>query len=433
MKKALSLLLCALMLLPLLSSCASAHLEDTPAQATKEELVEKQETAKEETTEKVEKHNYPEIKDKLSWEKIKSFPIAPGSGMTTDQLRQLCADFFRYSKSALWTPSTSWDYIRNASGTQDKMQLGVVYGGLPYIGLASCSIYRLMDWYDEETGVVNMSEATKFPKHFGNQCSIASHWGWARVINSAKHTWTQNMTYANGFLRVGPYTYDETITDFSKVGGTVDICAVNGEQKMYESYAQLKMADGLVYYTTAGHVIMCTGEPVVVRNNGVIDGEQSYILITDQGQAWKEYTGKEGDVYQMKASIDKKVSFASLYKGCYLPFTFAEFLGTDPCEATVCTFDYEGESISIETLRTTTVTTNYAISDLYAIVRDKDGKIVATKVERAERGSLRSADLSSVVFATSLSKYCDGSHTVEVVCQLGTGERPTLYKGILTK
>ena len=206
-----------------------------------------------------------------------------------------------------------------------------------------------------------------------------------------------------------------------------------GEQKMFESYALMKLADGFVNYTTAGHVIMCTGEPVVVRNGGVIDGEQSYMYITDQGQAWAEYSGEKGDSYWMKSNVDKKISFNSLFKSSYIPFTFAEFLGTDPCEATVCTFDYECEIIDIETLRTTPVVTNYAISDLYAIIRDADSKVVAARVVRAGSGSLRSEDLSSAVFAASLNKYCDGTHTVEVVCQLGTGERPTVYKGILTK
>ena len=430
MKRILSLFLCLLMLLPLVASCGSSLPTENATQA-EEKTAEEQ--TKEETKEVVDTYKYPEIKDKLTWEKINSFPIAPGSGMTTDQLRQLCADFFRFSKSALWTPDSSWNYIRNSHGSKDEIRKGQVYGGMPYIGLASCSIYRLMDWYNEETGVLNMEEATQNPKYFGNQCSIATHWGWARVINSAKHTWTQNMTVANGFLRVGPYTYDDSITDLSNGVNTVDICNANGEQTMFESYAQMKLADGFVNYSDAGHVIMCTGEPVVVRKNGVIDGEESYLYISDQGQAWANYQGTMGDEYFMKANVDKKMSFKSLFTSYYIPFTFKEFLGTDPCEATVCTFDYEGETIGIETLRNTKVSTNYAISDLYAIFRDAEGKEVATKVVRATQGSIRTMDLSSAVFAASLKKYLDGTHTVEIICQLGTGERPTLYKGIVTE
>ncbi len=426
MKKIIHLLLCLAIVLPILSSCGSSLPTEVASTETAEET-------KAETKEKVDTYKYPEIKDKLSWEKINSFPIAPGSDMSTDQLRQLCADFFRYSKSALWTPNSSWNYIRNAHGSKDEIRKGQVYGGMPYIGLASCSIYRLMDWYDEETGVLNMEEATKNPKHFGNQCSIATHWGWARVINSANHTWTQHMTVANGFLRVGPYKYDDSITNLGAGVNTVDICLANGENTMYESYAKMKLADGFVNYSDAGHVIMCTGEPVVVRKNGVIDGEESYLYISDQGQAWANYKGQEGDEYYMKSNVDKKMTFASLFKSSYIPFTFKEFLGTDPCEATVCTFNYEGESIDIETLRTTKVTTNYAISDLYAVFRNANGEEVVTKVVRATQGSIRSMDLSTAVHAASLSKYLDGTHTVEIICQLGTGERPTLYKGIVTK
>ena len=157
MKRTLSLLLCLLTILPILASCGSSLPEETGITAE-----ETKETATEETKKPADTYKYPEIKDKLSWEKINAFSIAPGSGMSTDELRQLCADFFRFSKSALWTPDSSWNYIRNAHGSKDEIKKGQIYGGMPYIGLASCSVYRLMDWYDEETGVLNMKDDSGF-------------------------------------------------------------------------------------------------------------------------------------------------------------------------------------------------------------------------------------------------------------------------------
>ena len=206
--------------------------------------------------------DYPVIKDKLSREKLNAFPIKR-KDMTVAEMRELCVSFFRYEKTALWTPDSDFYYIRNAKGKEDEMLKGNIYGGLPYIGLASGNLYRLMDYYDEETGVVNMADATRVPKLFGNQCSIGSYWGWSRVINSTNHDWTQNMVVKNGFLRVGPYTYDDDLAAFVPYNGTVPICQANGPQVMFQSYAAMEPGDGLVQYTSAGHVTMCSCVPHV--------------------------------------------------------------------------------------------------------------------------------------------------------------------------
>ncbi len=424
MKRILCLVLCFITLFSLISCTGGLQNVEIPEETT-------------ETTKK--EYQFKTIADQLTWKKINSFPIAPGSDMSTDELRQLCVDFFNFSKTALWIPDETFDYIRNNHGHKDQMIKGMIYGGLPYIGVSSGNVYRLMDWMDEETGVVNMAEATKNEKFFGNQCSIASYWGWARVINSANHTWTNHMQEANGFLRVGPYTYSDAIKDFTSENPDNDpsksttkaICEANGEQIMYQSYAQMKMADGMVQ---TGHVVMCSVSPVVVKNpDGTINGKESYLYLTDQGQAWENGTSEKNDKYQFKGRVNSKQTFETLYKSAYLPFTFAEFQGTDPCEKSTCTLNYEGDSISIDSLKASTVSTNYSFSDIYIKVKDQDGKELYEKVYRAPMASVREVSLNSVIFHTAFNKYATGENTVEIVCQLGTGERKTAYSGTLIK
>ena len=377
---------------------------------------------------------YPIIKDKLSWEKLRSFPIKRPD-MTVAEMRELCVSFFRYAKTALWTPDSDFFYIRNAKGKEDEMRKGTVYGGLPYIGLASGNVYRLMDYLDEETGVVNMADATRVPKLFGNQCSIGSYWGWARVINSTNHDWTQNMVPKNGFLRVGPYTYDDNHPGFIPYNGTVPICQANGQQVMFQSYAAMQPADGLVQYTSAGHVIMCSCVPHVEYVDGTdeIDGENSYITIIDQAQKWLEGTGEQGDAYLYKAGVDAKRTFQKLFDGSYLPFTFAEFQGTHPIEDTVCAFSHTGQTITEAELFSATVTCNYGISDVYAIVTDGEGKEIYRHAVRAEMANVRELPFvkdAINVFTWGKPDFA-GEPTVEIVAQLGTGERPTIYRGKL--
>lgn len=382
---------------------------------------------------KINPGNYPQIQEKLTWEKIQSFPVKT-SDMTVEEMRALCVDFFRFTKTALWTPDDNFAYIKNSKGTEDQMFKGVVYGGLPYIGVASGNVYRLMDYMDEATGVVDISEATKNPKLFGNQCSIGAYWGWGRVINSADYDWTKGMVHGNGFLRVGPYTYSDNLLRYGAPETTREICNQNGMRTMFQSYALLQPADGLVNYTTAGHVVMVSSAPVVVyEDDGTINGVESYLTIIHQAQTWEEGRNASGDTYQHKNGVDAVLTFNELYDSAYLPFTFAEFLGTDPVEDTQCSFDHTGATVTLNQLLGAKVSANYGIADLYANIKDQSGKTVYTCAARAEKAGCMQLGFGAAISQEEWTPYLNGEYDVEIVCQLSTGERPVLYTGKLIK
>lgn len=382
----------------------------------------------------------------LTWSNINSFAIK-SSSMSTSQLRQLCVDFFRFAKTALWTPDESISYIRSNKGTVDSMTAGQLYGGLPYVGLSSGNVYRLMDYINESTGVVDMSDAIKITngtmdmsalKYFGNQCANGAHVGWSRVINSVAGFATNRMTKNNGYIPIGPYTYDTAkIKNWSNKNGyrTSDVCRDNGEQVMYQSYAKLQIGDGLVYYTTAGHVIMASSAAHVEYTPGtdLIDGNKSYITIIDQAQNWESATASSGKTYQAKNSVDAKVTFKQLFGDDYVPFTLAEFQGTDPVEATTYSFSYSGSSATMSNLYGAKVTSNYAITDVYIIVTDASGNQVYKHAVRNSSAWAKSLTLAqSGANVDSWGELESGTYTVKVVAQLGTGERPTVYSGVLT-
>lgn len=378
---------------------------------------------------------YPTINQKLTWDAINAIPIKR-EDMTVEEMRDLCVQFFEFSKTALWIPDRSWSYTKNENGSPDEMVQGQIYGGLPYIGVASGNIYRLMDYIHEESGVVDMTQPIAEPKLFGNQCSIGSYWGWARVINSADYDWTFGMVHNRGFLRVGPYNYDDSQLRFNgDVFETTDVIAENGSEIMCRSYAQMLHADGLVTYQAgAGHAMMCYTDPVVVyAADGTIDGNQSYLHIIDQHSNWSEATNEAGDTFLHKNFIGKKFTFNELMIEGYIPFTFAEFLGTDPVEPTEVTFSHSGATITPMELNGATVTANYGISDIYALVKDKEGNTVHSCVRRAGSAGVMELNFFKLVTPSEWEKYTGGEYTLEVVCQLGTGERPTVYTGQLVK
>ena len=446
MKRFFALLLC---LSALLSGCS--QLEPLTEEKKSTEVVEKKPPSpKMESNAKncygapifINENEYQVIEDadpselmgrRLTWENINSFPLK-SEKMTLMERRMHCLNFFKFAKTALWIPDEDFSYVRNKKGTIDRMSAGEIYGGLPYIGSSTGNIYRVMDYMDEERGVVDMSEISKYPKLFGNQCSVGSYWGWARIVNSADYDWTFNMVASRGFLPVGPYTYDLSIKSFNEQT-TVQICFQNGEQTMFKSYANTLPADGLISNDpSVGHVVMCTVAPTVVyKTDGTIDGANSFLYFTDQNQGWIEEENAAGTVYQHKKYINKKISFASLLKSSYVPFTFGEFLGTDPVEETVCTTNLTGETVTVQQLSNAVVTANYGISDIYIYVKNAEEEVLFYRVKRADIAGKMQMDFSDVVYDFTFGKYADGKHTVEVVCQLGTGERPTIYTGTLVQ
>ena len=438
MKKLLTLLLAVLLLLSMAACGAKepANTDEPPRPTTSV------------STYKAGLASGLEASQRLSWETLKAQPIKR-SDMTPYEARALCVDYFRFAKTALWMPDEDLDFIRNSKGSADTMEGASLYGGLPYVGVGSGNLYRLMDYMDDETGVVQMSKAADVWKVFGNQCSIGAYWGWCRAINSAKYTWTQTMVERNGFIRVGDYEYDLELT---RVGGktndvenprTPDILRENGQERMYKAYAEIKLGDGLVYYTTAGHVIMSSCDAHVEYDaDGKIDPAKSYITIIDQGQTWYEAATEAGQMYQYKGNVDQKKSFEQLFAGNYMPFTFAEFLGTDPIEDTVCEISHKKETMSVAELWNTTITCNYGISDIYALVRDAKGNEVYKLANRCTAASTfkmtfiqkaKEGKTDTVEFWGYLEPEltAEDGYTIEIYAQIGTGERFDLYKGAL--
>jgi hypothetical protein len=258
------------------------------------------------------------------------------------------------------------------------------------------------------------------------------------VINSADYNWTENMVVKSGFLRVGPYTYDDMIVGLGAGNTTTQIIEANGAETMYESYAELKAGDGIVYWTTAGHVVMIATDAVVVRDgNNKIDPEQSFVTVIDQGQSWANGVNGGGDKYQYQNRVDGKLSFTTMLKeGYYIPFTFAEWTGADPIEDTVTTFSHSGDTITLSQLFNSTVSSNYGLSDIYAYFYDADGNEVckvANHVPEAGYKELRFYKQGGTVFTWGNPDELNPADgiTVKIVAQLATGERPTLWEGKL--
>lgn len=420
--KILSLILSLLILLSALSGCTAPS--EAPAASETEEGTETVFITK--TEEETDPSKIPEA-NRLSKEKIASFPIA-NSSMSEEELRKLCVDFFRFSQTFAWTPDRDWKYGSDAENPNKTLTAGTVYGGFPYL-LGTGNVYRIAEFYDEETGVVHMDGAAARQRLFGNFCSYGSGWGFSRVVNSAVHKLTKDMVPKNGYVPVGSYEIDPNLEELEK-NTTVDICKNNGKDVMISSYALLKPADALVTFSSGGHVIMCSEVKVVKKADGTVDPDQSYIKYLDQKGTWSYRKLENGKNYQVQGGVDQTCTFSQLFKKNYIPYTFGEFLGTDPVEKGEAELICEAETPTVSQLSAGFVRANYMISDVFWEVLDTNGKTVQADVIRTTNGGVLSAKLTS--FGETFSaEYASPAYTLRIRCQIGNGELLPVWEGKL--
>ena len=99
-----------------------------------------------------------------------------------------------------------------------------------------------------------------------------------------------------------------------------------------------------------------------------IDPKNSYVIVIDQTPSHGQETNAAGDTFNFEKNVDAKWTFESLLKGRYVPYTFAEWLSTDPIESSKSEYSHTGETISIDDLFGSEITANYGIFDIYAYI-----------------------------------------------------------------
>lgn len=313
---------------------------------------------------------------------------------TTAERRDVAESHMRYMMSVLWQPekdicySTDVRSLGTDMDAEDKcinLYAGRVYAGMPYTHGSGGAEGFLSFGQPDENGVLQMKGVTAAhlsgggdSKHnnqarLSNDCADAVYWAWSRVASSISFTMTQNMTASRGCLPVGDYkTEDGTYTK------TRTIAVENGEQTMFAAYACLQKADAVVTYNGSGHA-MLVSQVHVVEIGGVIDPEQSYVLVHEQftGNTRNEvsYVDEETGllVYQL-GGVDRQYTFAKLFKSGYLPITIKEL--NDPAAPENMELVDSLEEYDHTSLAAGTLSTMAKIVSVTVTVTDKRGTVV---------------------------------------------------------
>ena len=214
----------------------------------------------------------------------------------------------------------------------------------------------------------------------------------------------------------------------------------NNKDAFFEGYAQLDVGDGIVYYTSAGHVVMIATKATVVRDeNGKIDGQKSFVTVIDQTPTWLKRNDSAGTPYEYQANVDAKWTFEMMYQDNYMPYTFKEWTGEDPIEMPTIECSHTGETISVDQIFNTKITSNYHLYDIYVSIYNADGVEVAkiaTHNDYASNYELKfmRTGIQSVIWGDlETLDPATYEYTVKIYAQQATGQRPTLWEGKLVQ
>ena len=293
--------------------------------------------------------------------------------------RQKVADNMDAMSRTKWRPRN--DMIHTCT-----CQLSVCFGtfkaeythfGPPYNHKGS-SLYRMQYCVDEEgylkPFVEYAGDLDGYDMYIGSDCSSATLQAYLTVGAEVWFTQTQNENPFMGYgtYAVGPYEYELGQDRYGNGRETKRITEHNGPEVMYESYAQVRLGDGVVYWNDGyGHSRVCVSDAVVVRDeNGKINPDYSYIEMTEQGVETIDDTLKTYTSWRHHW----KYTFANLYKGYYVPFTIKEFLTGEFEDIDLQYVD--GSSDSRWSLTAGTITCNYSIDSVSMLIADDEGNVV---------------------------------------------------------
>lgn len=351
----------------------------------------------------------------------------------TDELRQTAVKAMRDMLSIQWSAPKSFMYNKEGAVSEKDYRYATdtIYAGLPYAD-GQTNIFVWYEYYDEKTGRLRMDGDGQWLNDvLGNTCAGSLMWAWSTVCDSLTGNYVNyNMVQKYGCIPVGDYTYNPLISSYKDLS-TKQICSDNGMKVMFESYAQIKMADA-VTSSTPEHTMMAIQDAVVVRTaDGDIDGQNSYIIIQDQaaGQGDNFYQITEGEnTLNFTGRLELKCTFLWLFQQDYIPCTTVEFLGQEPYAKAEISFK-GGECQDMETLLSGVVESNYPMCMLKVNATDADGKVTTLHVRYFDRKDIASGDARAYKVSgnrldieSALKELGSGTYTITVEATASTGE-----------
>lgn len=291
-----------------------------------------------------------------------------------ENFRKAAVDGMREQAALVWTPEYTFTYGNKFDnwGYQITYEAGKKYTGLPYGAMNSC-MSEFQKYLDEHRNRYATNSDNGYFAVMGTQCNTAINLSLQHFYPKACDVSGAYMpSYSDQFIgvKVGNYEAPEG----TKKG--LDIVALNGEQKMYESYALADMGDvimGKNDETGVTHLRMVAEKAVVVRAaNGQVNGNRSYLICVEQTDT---FDGTRKDI-NTTWWMDHKYTFKSLYDAGWLAVSL-ECYETNESVIPYIALDDEitADMLSKGNLAGT-ISSDYPINYVHLSLYDKAGKLV---------------------------------------------------------
>ena len=368
--------------------------------------------------------------------------MTPEEEAILQERRQTVLDYMRSSLSLLWTPTETLTYGLAArdNGTTLKLYAGRIYQGLPYsyaVGTEKSFLEYSVGQDTNGIHTISNLEATavnyeSYGGRVGNDCSGALTNAWSQIGTSFTTSRSSNMTKQWGAIPVGDYDFCPELKDTGVINYTGNVTKVNGEQRIYEAYADLMPADAVFYVATSGsnHVRLVSEVHVARNTDGTIDGANSYIIVLEQTRSNQNAVKTKnvegiGKVYVI-GGVDVKYTFEKLFSGNYIPCTIQELRDPTPVEETWIT-DTQVEHTA-ENIFEGSVMSNRYIDCVTVSITDVDGNVIQSVTGRAKRGANKNYQLSrfltekagSMIGSVDISLLESGTYRCTITARLTT-------------
>ena len=370
MKKIISLLLCLLMLAPALVACNNEK-TDTGNETTKET-----EPTKTETTAKKEEEKTP-VKDKQEWPDESKFTAFHTFKAPEGEPRKIVMDYMDKMSQIEWTPAE--DFAIKWEGTPDfspnmniPFQAGKIYKGTAY-GCKHVSLELFEQYLNADNQF--KSDNYSYENIIGNNCSTTMTLAYQQIVDMPISV-LKPISERIGLLSLaGDLKIPE---DKGDTWYSADVFALNGQQAVYDAYTTLESGD-ILYKSIkgTGHTRMVRKVETYTSTAGKIIPSKSYVYVIESTNEWADQ--EQNTLWY----VDKKYSFAELYKGEFMPVTLDIYHEENP--------EYDDAYIAFDSTLTEdlikkdvikgTVSSNFPLNYVMVTITDTDGNIVKRVLE----------------------------------------------------
>ena len=360
---------------------------------------------------------------------------------TPEELRQMAVKAMLDQLSVQFSVGKFMYYKKSSGSVSNKFFSyvpEVTYAGMPYT-VGSSGLVQWMEYYDTETGRFTFNgTGEELDMTLGNSCAACVGSSWYAVCTSISGQFsTYFMTPSNGCIPVGPYQSNNAINDYRQY--TTDrICADNGQEIMYQSYAAILPADGLVSSPDVHAIMAIEPAHVVYNEDGTINGKESTVTIADQragdGDVFYTQEDENGNQISYSGRVRYDYTFEELWNLSYIPVTTAEFMGTKAYVQPEVTFTEsatgKGELIC------GTVESNYPIRVIRTVLTDESGNrtivdrmlLNNTHVNSGRAYKINTMELNTMLTESVIGAFMDAgkTYTLSLEVAIANGQNLTV-------